>query len=188
MRVGFDVAAALVHVQFDGEILVVLHREEVVLRVDDADTALILDVTSRHRAGLFDVDAENGILDVVGERQRQVLEVADDLVDVFRNASDRLVFVEHAVDAEAPDGRAAEGRQQHATHRIAERVTEAALQWLETELGNVRIVLALRRFDELRTDQPAQINRYHEIITRVMVSRRTVRRLRLAPPLTRGKM
>ncbi len=60
----------------------------------------------------------------------------------------------HAVDAEAPHGRAAERRQQHATHRVAERVAEAALERLEAELGDVRIVLALGRFDQLRTDEP----------------------------------
>ena len=58
----------------------------------------------------------------------------------------------------APDGRAAQRRQQHAPHRVAERVAEAALERLEAELGDVRVVLALGRFDQLRTDQPAEID------------------------------
>ena len=97
-------------------------------------------------------------LDVVGERQRQRLEVADDLVDVFDDARDGLVLVHDAVDAEAPHGRAAERRQQHATHRVAERVAEAALERLEPEFGDVGVVFALGRFDQLRTDEPAEID------------------------------
>ena len=93
-------------------------------------------------------DAKHGLLDVVGERQRERLEVADDLVDVFDDARDGLVLVHDAVDAEAPDGGAAERRQQHAAHRVAERVAEAALERLEPELGDVRVVFALRRFDD----------------------------------------
>jgi hypothetical protein len=38
-------------------------------------------------------------------------------------------------------------------------MTEAALQRLEPELGDVWIVLALGRFDQLRTDESAKIDR-----------------------------
>jgi hypothetical protein len=31
-------------------------------------------------------------------------------------------------------------------------MAEPALQWLEAELGDIRVVLALRRLDELRAD------------------------------------
>ena len=72
---------------------------------------------------------------------------------------DRLMLVHDAVDAEAPHGRAAERRQQHAPHRIAERVAEAALERLEAEFGDIGVVFALGRFDELRTDKPAEIDR-----------------------------
>ena len=53
----------------------------------------------------------------------------------------------------APDGGASQRRQQHAPHRVAERVTKAALERLKTEFGGVGVVFALRRFDELRTDK-----------------------------------
>ena len=59
----------------------------------------------------------------------------------------------------APHRRAAERRQQHATHRVAERVAEAALERLEPELGDVRVVFALGRFDQLRADESAEIDR-----------------------------
>jgi hypothetical protein len=38
-------------------------------------------------------------------------------------------------------------------------VSEAALQWLEPELGDIWVVFALGRFDQLRADESAEINR-----------------------------
>jgi hypothetical protein len=38
-------------------------------------------------------------------------------------------------------------------------VTEAALEGLEPELGDIRVVIARRRFDELRADESAEIDR-----------------------------
>ena len=102
---------------------------------------------------------QHGALDVFGERQRQRLQVADDLVHVFDDAGDRLVLVHDAVDPDAPHGRAAQRRQQHATHRIAERVAEAALERLEAEFGDIGVVLALGCFNQLRTDEPTEIDR-----------------------------
>jgi hypothetical protein len=37
-------------------------------------------------------------------------------------------------------------------------MAEAALERLQAELGDVRIVLALRRFDKLRADKSAKID------------------------------
>src|SRR6185369_1899247 len=80
------------------------------------------------------------------------------LVHVLDHPGDGLVFVNHAVDTEAPNGRAAQRREQHAPHRVAERVAEAALEWLEPEFCNVRVVVALGRFNQLRTNQPGEID------------------------------
>ena len=128
-------------------------------RVDDANAAAAADVGGGDRAGLRLRDVQHDVFDVFGQRQRQRLEVADDLMDVFDDTRNGLVLVDDAVDAECPHGRAAEGRQQHATHRVAERVAEAALERLEPEFGDVRVVFALGRFDQLRADESAQINR-----------------------------
>jgi hypothetical protein len=38
-------------------------------------------------------------------------------------------------------------------------VPEASLERLEPELGDVRVVFTLARFDELRANEPAKINR-----------------------------
>jgi len=80
-------------------------------------------------------------------------------VDVFDDTRNRLVLVNDTVDAEGPHGSAAQRRQQHPAHRVAERVAEAALQRLEPELSDVWIVLALGCFNQLRTDETAKIDR-----------------------------
>jgi hypothetical protein len=109
-----------------------------------------------------------------------------DLVDVLDDAADGLVLVHDAVDAEAPHGGAAEGRQQHATHRVAEGVAEAALERLEPELGDVRVVFALGGFDELRADESAEIDRvWHDGFGLVLPE--TIR-YRPTPPFTRGRL
>ena len=128
------------------------------VRIDDANAALVLDVGRGDGAGLVLGDAEDRVLDVFVERQRERLEVADDLVNVFDDARDGLVLVHDAVDAESPDRRAAQRREQHAPHRVAERVAEAALERLETEFCDVGIVFALGGFDQLRTDKPREID------------------------------
>jgi hypothetical protein len=128
-------------------------------RVDDARTGRDDDVRRRHRARLALRDPQDRLFDVIGERQRQCFEIADDLMDVFNDARNGLVLVDDTVDAEAPDGRAAKRREQHPAHGVAERVAEAALERLEPELGDIGVVFALARFDELRANEPAEIDR-----------------------------
>ena len=60
----------------------------------------------------------------------------------------------HAVDAERPRPPRRGATRAAATHRIAERVTEAALERLEPEFGDVRDCRRACRFDELRTNKP----------------------------------
>ena len=146
-----------------------------------------VDVGRGDRAGCRLRDVKDDVLDVFGKRERQRLEVANDLVDVFDDTRNRLVLVHDAVDAERPHGRAAERRQQHAPHRVAERVAEAALERLEPELGDVGVVFALGRFDQLRADESAEINRVCHV-SDYLYGLAGFARHRLAPPLTRGRL
>ncbi len=50
---GFDVAAALVHVQLDVDVAVVLEREQVLAGIRDADATRGFDVGGRDRSSLF---------------------------------------------------------------------------------------------------------------------------------------
>ncbi len=56
------------------------------------------------------------------------------LDDVFLQAFERRVLVQHAVDFDFDDRAARNRRQQHATQRVAERVAEAALHRLDHDL------------------------------------------------------
>jgi hypothetical protein len=111
--------------------------------IDDAYARDRRHVARRDRTRAIALDVEDGVFDVVNQRQRQRLEVADDLVHIFDDTRDGLMLVHDTINAHTPDSRAAQGRQQHATHRVAERVPEAALERLQAEFGDIGIVLAL---------------------------------------------
>jgi len=138
----------------DVEVALVGDSKEVVRRIDDPSATAHLNVGGRHGAGARLHDAEHGLLDIVRERQRERLEITDDLVHVFHDAADGLVLMHHAVDTKRPHGGPAERRQEQSAHRVTQRVSEAALERLQTEFGQIGRVLALGCFDKLRTNQP----------------------------------
>ena len=154
MLIALDVAASLVHVEFDIEVALVGDGEEVMRRVDDPGATTDLDVGGRDGAGSRLRDAEHRLLDIIGERQRERLEITDNLVDVFHDAADGLVLMHHAINTERPHGGAAQRRQEQSTHGVAQRVSEAAFERLQTEFGQIGRVLALGCFDKLRANQP----------------------------------
>jgi hypothetical protein len=63
----------------------------------------------------------------------QVLEVEDDVRDVLADARKRRELVRDPLDLDRGDGGALEGREQDAAQRVAERVTEAAVERLDLE-------------------------------------------------------
>ena len=127
MLIALDVAASLVHVEFDIEVALVGDGEEVMRRVDDPGATTDLNVGGRDGAGAGLGDAEHGLLDIVRKGQGERLEISDDLVHVFNHATDGLVLMEDAVDTKRPHSRSAQRRQEQSTHGIAQRVPEAAL-------------------------------------------------------------
>jgi hypothetical protein len=78
---------------------------------------------------------------------------------VLDDPGDRLMLVHDTIDPNPPHRRAAERREQHAAHCIAERVPEAALERLQAELGHIQVVLALGCLNQLRADKPTEIDR-----------------------------
>jgi len=157
MLLGLDVAAALVHVQLARNVAVVLQREEELIGVHDRHRAVRLEVARVDGSRLVALDVQHRIVHVGREHQRQLLQPLDDLMHVLDHAGDGLMLVDDAVEAECPDGRAPQRRQQHAAQRIAEGVAVAPLQRLEAELGGVRVVFPLGHLDQVRADQPGQI-------------------------------
>jgi hypothetical protein len=83
-------------------------------------TGTLLAQVHRHRFILLGADHE-------------LLEVEDDLGNVLFHAGDRGELVQHAVDADAGDRSARDGREQRAAQRVAQGVAETGLQWLDDE-------------------------------------------------------
>src|SRR5688500_7299001 len=158
MELGFDVAPSLVDVELHRDVPVVLQREEQVVGIHDADRPVLLDVAGMDRTRTLALDVQDGFIHLGIEHERERLEALHDLVHVFEHPRDRLVLVHHTLEPEAPDGGAAERRQQQAAEGVAERVAESALQRLEAELGDVGVVVPLRHFDEVRANQSGQVD------------------------------
>ncbi len=182
---GLDVAASLVHVELDVQLAVVLEREQVVRRINDAHRRVPLDVARGYRARFRLLDAQYGFVDILVQCEGQCLEVANDLVHVLDDTLHRLMLVQHAINAERPDRRAAQRREQHAPHGVAKRMPESALQRLEAKLGHVLIVFALCGFYQLRPNQPAEIDCLCHVGCSCVPPAFT--RRRPTPPLTRGE-
>ncbi len=106
------------------------------VRIDDLDRVIDLDVGRRDDALALLAERERGLV-VAVHADGDVLEVQQNLDDVFLQAFERGVLVQHAVDFDLDDRAARNGRQQHAPQRVAERMAEAALERLDHDLGAV---------------------------------------------------
>ena len=103
------------------------------LRVQDLELGRRLDVGRRDgaRALRRDVHLDLGRLAV--QARHEVLQVEDDVGDVLAHARQRRELVRGALDLHRGDRSALERREQHAAQRVAERVTEAAVERLDDE-------------------------------------------------------
>ena len=129
---GGDVAAAALDGQLDLELALVVERGDVQVGVVHLDAGRRRDVGGGDLARALLAQVHDDGLVVLGADD-ELLEVQDDVGDVFLDARDGRELVQHAVDADAGDGRARDGRQQGAAQRVAERVAEAGLERLDDE-------------------------------------------------------
>src|SRR6201996_6725199 len=113
--------------ELDLELALVVQRRDVHAGVVHRDTRGRHDVTRGDltRALLAQVHGDRLVL--LG-RYDQTLEVQDDVGDILFDAGHGGELVQHAVDANAGDGRAGNRRQQRAPQRIAKGVTKSRLQ------------------------------------------------------------
>ena len=65
--------------------------------------------------------------------QHEILQVEDDVGDVFLHAVDRVELVERVVEADLRDRGTRDRREQRAPQAVAERVTEARLERRDDE-------------------------------------------------------
>ena len=136
MLVGQNEATALVHVELDPELPVLLQREEVMVRIQDLDRAGGIDHGGGHRAGLLHLDLQDRLVHVVVHVDHQGLQVLDDLVDVLDDPW--MVWCSCTTPSIRKAHTAAPRRPESRTRRtgIPERVTEAPLEGLDHELAD----------------------------------------------------
>ena len=67
----------------------------------------------------------------------QAFEIEDDVGDIFLDAREGREFVRHTLDLDRAHGSALDGRQQHPTQRVAERMAKAAVERLDHEAGPI---------------------------------------------------
>jgi hypothetical protein len=108
-------------------IVIRVERHEDELGVDDLDVGRLGHVRRRHRAGAA---LDEPQLDGVGGEalEPELLDVQDDLGDVFLDAGDRRELLVHVADLDAGDRGALERGQEDAPERVAEGHAVAGLE------------------------------------------------------------
>src|SRR4029077_8508717 len=102
--------------------------------VDDLDVGRLGDVGGRDRTGAaLDEPELDGVSRVALEAE--LLDVEDDLGDVFLDARDRRELLVDVTDLDARDGRPFEGRQEDAPEGVAEGDAVAGLEGTCLVLG-----------------------------------------------------
>ena len=129
---GRHVAAATLDGEFELELGLVVERRDDELGVVDLDTGRSRDVGGGDLAGTLLAQVRGDGL-VVLARDDEVLDVQDDLGDIFLDTGNGAELVQHAVDADAGDSSAGDRGEQGAAQRVAEGVTEAGLERLDDE-------------------------------------------------------
>jgi hypothetical protein len=133
---GGDVAATALDGHLHLQLALAVERRDVQIGVVHLDTSRRRDVRrgDRTRALLAQVH-HHGLVVLGGDDQ--LLEVQDDVGDVFPDPGDRGELVQHALDPNRRDRRAGDGGQQGPPNRVADRVAEAWLQRFDRELRPV---------------------------------------------------
>ena len=118
--------------------------------VEDLDVADRLDVAGKDGArALLAHDHALGL--VAFHADCDLLDVQDDVRDIFANAGDRGEFMQDAVDLHRRDGGAAQRGQEDTAQCVAERQAEATLKRLGDQSG-LRAA-GCRKLDLVRLDQ-----------------------------------
>ena len=127
-----------------------------VLGIEDLEAAVGLDVRARDFLRALELhDRAALVVGVTGEVE--LLEIQDDVGDVFSDARDRRELVEHALDLDRGDRGATDRRQQDPAQRVAERLAVTALQRLRDELAVGVGKRVLLYFESGRLDEIAPV-------------------------------
>src|SRR5690554_712451 len=132
-RVGRLVAAAASHLELHLQLGALVDVGDDVLGIDDLDIVVEGDIPCGHDGRALLVQREHRLVAAV-HLDRHVLEVQEDLDDIFLDAFDRAVLVIDAADLGFHHGTAGHGREQDTTQCVAQGVAEATLEGLEHDL------------------------------------------------------
>ncbi len=153
VELGRDVPAAAPDRQGHLELALVREVRELQVGIEDLELGRRLDVgrLDHARAALGDVDLD--LRGVAVEQADEALEVEDDVGDVLTDARQRRELVRDPLDLDRGDCRSLEGRQQHPAQRVAERVTEAAVERLDLEDATLLVDLLVDDLRDLKFHQ-----------------------------------
>ena len=145
-----DVAATHADAHPHGEVGALGEGADDVARVDDLELSGDIEVAAGHRHGA--VDRDGGLRLGAGAHgaEDQALDVEHDVGDVLVDALNGRELMLHAVDGDGLDCSALEGREQHATQGVAQRIAVATLQRLDVDASQAVADLLYRH---LRSDE-----------------------------------
>ena len=103
------------------------------VRIEDLELGRHLDVGGHDLAGLVLEEAHLHLADLAVQPTHQLLEMQDDVGDVFLDSLDGRELVRDAFDLDRADGRALERREQDPPQRVAEGVPEPPVKRLHLE-------------------------------------------------------
>ena len=125
-------------------------RRDVVVRIEDLELGRDVDVGRDDLAGLVLVQTHLDLVELTVEPADQLLEVEDDVGDVFLHALDGRELVRHTLDLDGADSRALERREQDPAQGVAERMPEAAVERFDLEARPVAGELLARDVGHLK--------------------------------------
>ena len=100
------------------------------IRVRNLNILVELEITCRYLAGTFLAEGDDGFILIV-QNDSDTFQVQQDIDDIFLHAFHGAVFVQHTIDLHFGDRTSRHGRQQNASQRIAQRMSETTLQRLQ---------------------------------------------------------
>ena len=133
--VGAHITTGLLHqsLQLEAAFLVESGDQTVLATAGDLHLRVGDELISGDDLRPRDVEADDLRL-VTMELKRNLLQIQEDVGDVFDHAGDRRELVKHTFDVQGRDGRSFDRRQQTATQSVAHGRREAALEGLCREL------------------------------------------------------
>ena len=121
-----------------------------VVRIEDLELGRDVDVSRDDLAGRVLVETDLDFVELPVKPADQLLEIEDDVGDVFLHALDGRELVRHPLDLDGADSCALERREQDPAQRVAERMPEAAVERFDLEARPVARELLARDVGHLK--------------------------------------